>query len=158
MTDARVPFCESAMLVGLRPSSGMRMMLVRRGAREDAHEVDTCLGTVPELDSLHGEQQRAIEGGLVDRERGDAARLCDRRALPSEVRLEPPKETRHDSNDRESGCAGGNPGAPAQLSLSGRESCGLIRRGSIQELSFDRVSAGLTASRQCWAVVSRPPR
>ena len=110
-------------------------MLVSAGcAREDAYEVDACLGIVPELDGLHGEQQRAVEVRLLERERGDAPCLCDRRALACEVRLEPRDEARRDRDDRESGCAGGYPGqsahhAPllAQLSLRGRESCGLMR-------------------------------
>ena len=110
ITDARVPSSASDMLAAPTPSSWMRVMLVSAGcAREDAYEVDACRGAVPELDGLHGEQQSAIEVRLLERERGDAACLRDRGALPCEVRLEPREEARRDSDDRESGCAGRSP-------------------------------------------------
>ena len=49
------------------------MILVTRGAlREDAYQVDACLGIVPELDGLQGEQKRAVEVRFPERECGDA--------------------------------------------------------------------------------------
>ena len=111
ITDARVPSSASDILTGdhsvLLDADDARQPGC---AREDAHEVDACLGTVPELDGLHGEQQRAVEVRLLERERGDAPCLGDGRALPCEVRLEPREEARRDSDDRETGCAGRHPG------------------------------------------------
>jgi hypothetical protein len=91
------------------------MMLVTRGARERPHEVAACLGIVPELYGFHCEQQRAIEGRLVERERGDAACLRDRRTFPARVRLESRDDARRDGDDRE-------PAAPADTQDS-RRSC-----------------------------------
>ena len=52
------------------------MMLVSRGAREKTRTRLTRVSeVVPELDGLHGEQQRTIEVRFLERERGDAPSL-----------------------------------------------------------------------------------
>src|SRR6187551_2939974 len=101
------------------------------------------------MDGLHGEQERAVEGGLVERECGDVPCLVGLRTLDCEVCLDPGEDAGCDSEDRESGCAGRYPGQSAhhpalfaQLSLRGGKSCALMRCGGVQEISLDLGECG----------------
>ena len=135
ITDARVPSSASDMLTAATPSSGMRMMLVRRGAREKTR---TRLTRVSESSQIW--MASTASSSARSKSGSSSASPATRRASatvarsPARFAWNPAMRPAVDRDDRERGCAGRHPGQSAhhaallaKLVLRGSESCGLIR-------------------------------
>ncbi len=135
-------------------------MLVRRGALEKTRARLTRVAESSQSwMASTGEQQGEIEVRLLEGQRGDAPRFCDRGALRARFAWNPAMRPAVTATIARPAAPAGHPGQAAQLSPCGRESRGLMRRGGLEELSLCRRECGADrVSRQCCAAASRPPR